>query len=333
MLWPCVKRPFRFREALSERLPWKRRLDEKDFRLLVALHEDARASYRSLGQRVSLTAPAVRERLHRLEAKGVLHGFWLTPDPQVLGRKDLLVLFGGERTRADAEKALAIPEVAWVAWKMDGGLTVQVWARGVASAVKRLSSVLGSPPTHQTVAERRDHGLLTELDWRILEALVDDPRLPLGDLCERTGLSPKTVRKHLAKMLREESVYITPRMGSLGDAGEIVFPLLVLGNVRAAEVRRIMGDALLVNDTEVPPTKYFYCRVPDMSQVTERVQNVRKLPGVESAMVTLNRELLINMRLIRELVHEQVSRSASSPRRTAPRDASRGPGINSRDIS
>ena len=41
-------------------------MDAKDFRLLVALHEDARASYRSLGRRVSLTAPAVRDRLARL---------------------------------------------------------------------------------------------------------------------------------------------------------------------------------------------------------------------------------------------------------------------------
>lgn len=308
-------------------------MDAKDFRLLVALHEDARASYRALGQQVSLTAPAVRERLHRLEAKGVLNGFWITPDPQVLGREDLLMLFAGERTRDDAQRALGVPEVAWVAWKVDGGLTVQMWARETAMAVQRLSSALGSPPSHQTVAEPRARHPLTELDWRILEGLIDDPRLPLGDLCERTGLSPKTVRNHLAKMRREESVYITPRMGSLGDAGEIVFPLLVLGDVRAAEVRRIMGDALLVNDTEVPPTKYFYCRVPDMGQVTERVQNVRKLRGVESAMVTLNRELLINTRLIRELVHEQVARSASSPRRTAPREASRRPRVNSRDIS
>lgn len=281
-------------------------MDAKDFRLLVALHEDARASYRSLGKRVSLTAPAVRERLHRLEEKGVFHGFWLTPDPQVLGRKDLLVLFGGERTRTDLETALAVRDVVWAAWKVDGGLTVQMWPRDSKEAVARLVASLGARPSGQTVAEDTPHEPLSSLDWRIMDALVDDPRLPLQELCGRTGLSPKTVRKHLSQLRRDQSVYITPKLGILGDSGEVVFPLLVHGDVRAAEIRQTMGDAFLLNDTEVPPVKYFLCRVPDMQQVTDRVQRVRKLPGVESAVVTLNRELRINTAFIHAALREQI---------------------------
>lgn len=142
-----------------------------------------------------------------------------------------------------------------------------------------------------------------------MEALVDDPRLPLRDLCARAGLSPKTVRKHLAQLRRAQAVYIAPKLGSLGDAGEIVFPLLVFGDVRATDVRRTMGDAFLLNDTEVPPTKYFLCRAPDMSEVTERVQQMRRIPGVESAVVTLNRELAVNTWFIHSVLKEQVARA------------------------
>lgn len=281
-------------------------MDAKDFRLLVALHEDARASYRSLGERVSLTAPAVRDRLHRMEKKGVFHGFWLTPDPQVLGRKDLLVLFGGERTLEDLETALQVQDVVWAAWKVDGGLTVQMWPHDSEEAVERLVAALGVRPFGQTLAEETPHEPLSSLDWRIMDALVDDPRLSLDELCDRTGLSPKTVRKHLAQLRRDQSVYITPRLGVLGDSGEVVFPLLVAGDIRAAEVRGTMGDAFLLNSTEVPPVKYFLCRVPDLQQVTDRVQRVRKLPGVDSAVVTLNRELRINTAFIHAVVRAQI---------------------------
>src|SRR5436305_13104002 len=62
------------------------RVDSKDFRLLVALHENARQSYRSLGQRVSLPAPAVRARLTRLEDRGILQGCWVYVHPCIFSR-------------------------------------------------------------------------------------------------------------------------------------------------------------------------------------------------------------------------------------------------------
>jgi DNA-binding Lrp family transcriptional regulator len=50
-------------------------LDSRDFQLFVALYGNARQSYASLGRRVSLSAPAVRERLNRFKSKGILQGF------------------------------------------------------------------------------------------------------------------------------------------------------------------------------------------------------------------------------------------------------------------
>lgn len=282
-------------------------MDATDFRLLVALHEDARASYRSLGRRVSLSAPAVRDRLRHLESKGVIDGFWLTPDPEVIGRQDLIVIFQGEYAHADAVTALGAPEVAWVALKVDGGLTIQMWPLDREGSLRRLIRLLGREPTGQTLADPTPHAPLGRIDWRIMETLVDDPRLSLGEVCDRTGLSPKTVRKHIHSMLREQAVYITPKLGSFGDVGEIIFPLLVYGKVRVSEVRRTMGDAFLINSGDVPPTKYFLCRAPDMGEVTSRVRAVQRLPGVESAIVTINRELLVNTPFIRSVIREQMT--------------------------
>jgi DNA-binding Lrp family transcriptional regulator len=58
-------------------------VDSKDFQLLVALYDNARQSYQSLGRRVSLSAHVVRDRLNRLKSKGILQGFMLSIDSSV----------------------------------------------------------------------------------------------------------------------------------------------------------------------------------------------------------------------------------------------------------
>jgi Lrp/AsnC family transcriptional regulator, leucine-responsive regulatory protein len=62
-----------------------RALDEVDRRLLASLTEDARASAAELARRVGMSAPAVRERIARLEETGVIRGYRLDVDPAALG--------------------------------------------------------------------------------------------------------------------------------------------------------------------------------------------------------------------------------------------------------
>ncbi|MDH6131868.1 Lrp/AsnC family leucine-responsive transcriptional regulator [Kitasatospora sp. MAA4] len=50
-------------------------MDAVDRRLLAELQQDARLSYNELSRRVSLSSPAVAERVRRLEADGVISGY------------------------------------------------------------------------------------------------------------------------------------------------------------------------------------------------------------------------------------------------------------------
>ena len=60
-------------------------LDDINLRLLEELQEDARVSNAELGRRVGLSAPAVAERLGRLQDAGVITGFHAAVDPRALG--------------------------------------------------------------------------------------------------------------------------------------------------------------------------------------------------------------------------------------------------------
>jgi DNA-binding Lrp family transcriptional regulator len=60
-------------------------IDGVDQRIIASLVADARASYADIGARVSLSAPAVKRRVDRLRAAGVIKGFTAVVDPAAVG--------------------------------------------------------------------------------------------------------------------------------------------------------------------------------------------------------------------------------------------------------
>jgi Lrp/AsnC family leucine-responsive transcriptional regulator len=67
------------------RLENDRLLDEINLRILAELGEDARLSMSALGRKIGMSAPAVTERVQRLERTGVIRGYRLDVDPAALG--------------------------------------------------------------------------------------------------------------------------------------------------------------------------------------------------------------------------------------------------------
>jgi Lrp/AsnC family leucine-responsive transcriptional regulator len=64
----------------SERMP-----DGVSWKLLALLQEDARRSYSALGRLVGLSAPAVAERVRRMEDAGIITGYHAAVDPARVG--------------------------------------------------------------------------------------------------------------------------------------------------------------------------------------------------------------------------------------------------------
>jgi len=71
---------------IADGLPDRRSvLDETNRRILTLLCEDARQSTAELARKVGMSAPAVRERVARLEETGVIRGYRIDVDPAALG--------------------------------------------------------------------------------------------------------------------------------------------------------------------------------------------------------------------------------------------------------
>ncbi len=73
------------RKPRPERAYEPKVLDGVDLRILTELQADARVSLAELGRRVGLSAPAVADRVQRLEDTGVITGYRAEVDPSAIG--------------------------------------------------------------------------------------------------------------------------------------------------------------------------------------------------------------------------------------------------------
>jgi Lrp/AsnC family leucine-responsive transcriptional regulator len=60
-------------------------LDELHYAILTELQADSRLSHAEIGRRIGLTAPAVAERIKRMQNDGIIQGFSLEIDFERLG--------------------------------------------------------------------------------------------------------------------------------------------------------------------------------------------------------------------------------------------------------
>jgi DNA-binding Lrp family transcriptional regulator len=83
-----------------------RSMDETDHRIVALLRLNARRSFQDIGEHVHLSAPAVKRRIDRLEADGVIQGYTAIVDPRAFGwhAEAFVDLYCEGRMPADAIK-------------------------------------------------------------------------------------------------------------------------------------------------------------------------------------------------------------------------------------
>jgi DNA-binding Lrp family transcriptional regulator len=81
----CVYWPDRAICCVKPKEVFVDRFDDIDERILAELAEHARATFAEIGQRVNLSAPAVKRRVDRMLDRGVIKGFTTVIDRSALG--------------------------------------------------------------------------------------------------------------------------------------------------------------------------------------------------------------------------------------------------------
>jgi DNA-binding Lrp family transcriptional regulator len=86
-------------------------MDEIDQQIVALLRDNARRSFQDIGARVALSAPAVKRRVDRLQADGVIRGYAAVVDPAAVGwhTHAFVALFCEGRMSAGEVRAAVAP--------------------------------------------------------------------------------------------------------------------------------------------------------------------------------------------------------------------------------
>ena len=134
-------------------------MDSVDRKLLDGLRTNARATYAELARTVGLSAPAVHERVAKLEASGVITGYHAAVAAESLGyaMNALIGIFITDSADTDdVAEALAGLPVVEHCWFVAGEETFVVKVRvpdvtGLEGAIRALNSINGVARTRTTV--------------------------------------------------------------------------------------------------------------------------------------------------------------------------------------
>jgi Lrp/AsnC family leucine-responsive transcriptional regulator len=134
-------------------------MDGTDRKLLDVLRTNGRATYAELARAVGLSAPAVHERVAKLEAGGVITGYHAAVAPELLGygTNALIGIFIKDRADTDQIAArLAGIDAVEDCWFVAGEETFVVKVRvpdvaGLEHVIRTLNAVEGIARTRTTV--------------------------------------------------------------------------------------------------------------------------------------------------------------------------------------
>ncbi|HTT88740.1 MAG TPA: Lrp/AsnC family transcriptional regulator [Acidimicrobiales bacterium] len=118
-------------------------VDPTDERILGLLQQNARQTFGEIGRKVGLSAPAVKRRIDRLEASGVIRGYTVLVDHSYFGQSVEAfaeLRFAGSTRVDDIEDiALDVPEVQAI-FTVAGDPDALAWIR--VSDVENLKRVI-----------------------------------------------------------------------------------------------------------------------------------------------------------------------------------------------
>jgi len=184
-------------------------MDETDFFLLKKFLENSRVTYRELADMTDMSVSAIHKRIKRLEGDGFINAY--IARPSFIALKYLLVLiFGTSNAKSMDALSKEIGQHESIFYiGITGGkyIYISAFLRDISELQEYSTYVSNtaqiSEPTigivnmpYLTIPEP-----LTSVDYKILKTLNKDARKPITDIADDVGLSAKTVRKRLDRMI------------------------------------------------------------------------------------------------------------------------------------
>jgi DNA-binding Lrp family transcriptional regulator len=190
-------------------------MDKTDIILCMLLLGNSRLSYRELAEKLNLSVTAVHNRIQTLIEIGIIRKF--TAKLSIFAQNATHVfVFGNSKSHSIRDLKPKLEKQGSIYWLAVGGGNV-LYIGAYLKHIAELEPLVGFikenaempepnvgltfspiPPGYMNVEFETE---LCELDYKIIRSLKNDSRKATSDVAEEIGVSAKTVRRRLTRMI------------------------------------------------------------------------------------------------------------------------------------
>ncbi|MFW9845878.1 MAG: winged helix-turn-helix transcriptional regulator [Candidatus Thorarchaeota archaeon] len=278
-------------------------MDSIDKGILSDLLANCRQTYQELSRKYGISANAIRMRVMKLEESGVIRGYAINLRPAMLGTNFILALLVTDGSQDEEEFIHTIgkhPGVLAASSYTDGiyplvaEYTNAEELMELGAYLRGLESVV-SAEIHPLVVKHGMEMKMSGLHIRVLRHLIDDPRMSIADLSERTGLTSRRVRRLVTELIESDAVDFRALL-ELGSAESIPFLARVLWNESTSEYSELLS--WLQENFEFhlwesyisasEPVMFCLLTADDLSRVDSIAREIRRNDSVASVKVMIS---------------------------------------------
>ncbi|MGN6823008.1 MAG: winged helix-turn-helix transcriptional regulator [Candidatus Nitrosocosmicus sp.] len=206
-------------------------LDKVDLKIIYLFSNNSRMSFRSMSSDIGLTSKSIKARVEKMISQKVIRSFFLIVNPSVFGYNKICVLKG------KYGKKICDTDVFNLFSSMGNILTrIQYLGRGFAyslaindkseNEVKSLLDSLNWPIKYKIFQFKNVPSQeLSKTDLKIMQCLLENPRMDINRVAGQISLSSKTVTRHLDKMIQNHVLRFSILCDSSSTFGYLQFSI------------------------------------------------------------------------------------------------------------
>lgn len=222
-------------------------LDHVDKQILNILGNDCRTPYREIAKSLGMSATAIKSRVDDMVASGVIIDFLVEFAPAMVGSEFVMFWLktDGTEDREQLVSEIAANRGVTQTTVIHGGDYVVAAEYASSLELAALAEALRSNPhvvsteMHTVLTPRGKKTSLTNLQLRVLKALLKDARMLTSDIAKETGLTVRLVRKTLRELKQSEAINFSLRL-RLNVGERVTFLLKLKWDPKQASREEIM---------------------------------------------------------------------------------------------
>jgi DNA-binding Lrp family transcriptional regulator len=298
-------------------------LDDLDIKIIKELDSpsspqwNVRESYANISRKLGVDEETVRLRMKRLKERGFLPAWRLMVNPLLLDQE--AVSFELE-VDVEERKARAVSQI-----KLVDGVTKIIDFRGkgllvslcseeesLSRKIQLIESICGSPKSAIWKSRFSPPKVrMKKIDWKIVNAIREDPRMDLDDIAKLLGVSLRTVQRRLSAMKEGKAIYLSssPKVDAVGGLMSCFLVFCPDHPKKKAVDNAIHSNFNRIGHSDFSPEDYSifgrHCENP--AEADRVLEKLKAFDGVQDARMQIMQEVILVQDWLKNEIDRRIS--------------------------